>query len=166
LTHQPRHIETAKVPKLAEGPSSADEPNYPALAEAKGESAEVLKPMVIAEQEKTEMTEVPKRPAKAKEKTVEEQELRKSAEQPKTLSPPQEPELPKVSKISAITPKRRRMASVLDVVMGSSKLQTPASVSDRKGENPKESNEANMTLDTVEAGHQLLSRHMLQKLFL
>jgi hypothetical protein len=39
LMHRPRYIETAKVPKLAEGPSSAVEPEYPALAEAKGESA-------------------------------------------------------------------------------------------------------------------------------
>jgi hypothetical protein len=88
LMHRPRYIETAKVPKLAEGLSSAVEPDYPALAEAKGESAEVPKPMVIAEQEKTDMAEVPKRSAEAKEKTTKEPELRKSAEQPKTLSPP------------------------------------------------------------------------------
>jgi hypothetical protein len=49
LTNRPKYIEMAKVPKLAEGPSSAIEPDYPALAEAKGESVEVPKPMVIAE---------------------------------------------------------------------------------------------------------------------
>jgi hypothetical protein len=108
------------VLKLAEGPSFAVELDYPALAEAKGESTEVPKPMVIAEKEKTETVEVPKRPAEAKEKTAQNPELRNSAERPKTLSPPQEPELPKVSKIPAITPKRRRMASVLDAVMESS----------------------------------------------
>jgi hypothetical protein len=126
LTHQPRHIETAKVPKLTEGPSSASGSEYPVLAKAKGESAEVPKSMIIAEQEKTETVEVPKRPTEAKEKTAEKHELRKSTEQPKTLSPTQEPELPKVSKIPAITPKRRRMASVLDAIMESSKVQTPA----------------------------------------
>ena len=68
LMHRPRYIETAKVPKLAEGLSSAVEPDYPALAEAKGESAEVPKPMVIAEQEKTETAEVSKRPAETMEK--------------------------------------------------------------------------------------------------
>jgi hypothetical protein len=140
------------VLKLAEGPSSAVEPDYPTLVEAKGESAEVPKPMVIAEQEKTEAAEVPKCSAEAQEKIAEEPELRKSAEQPKTLSPPQEPELSKVSKIPAITPKRRRMASVQDAVIESSKVQTPASAPDRKGEIPKESNEAGMTLDTTEAG--------------
>jgi hypothetical protein len=95
---------------------------------------------------------MPKRPTKAKEETVEKLELRKSAEQTKTLSLPQEPELSKMSKIPAITPKRRRMASVLDDVMESSKVQTPASAPDRKGEIPKKSREAGMTLDIVEAG--------------
>jgi hypothetical protein len=74
---------------------------------------------------------VPKRPAETKEKTAEKPEPRRSAKQPKTLSPLQEPELPKVSKIPAITPKRRRMASVLDAVMESSKIQTPTSAPDR-----------------------------------
>jgi hypothetical protein len=152
LTHRPRYIETAKVSKLAEGPSFAVEPEYPALVEAKGESAKVPKPMVIAEQEKTETAKVPKRPAETKEKTAEKPEPRRSAEQPKTLSPPQEPELPKVSKIPAITPKRRRMDSVVDVVMESSKIQTPASAPDRKGEIPKKSSEAGLSLDTAEAG--------------
>jgi hypothetical protein len=44
------------------------------------------------------------------------------------------------------------MASVLDVVMESSKVQTPASAPDRKSEIPKKSSEAGMTLDTSEAG--------------
>ena len=72
LTHRPRYIKTTKVPKLTEGPSSTVEPDYSTLAEAKGEWAKAPKPMVIAEQEKTETTEVPKRPTKAKEKTTEE----------------------------------------------------------------------------------------------
>jgi hypothetical protein len=49
LTHRPRHIETAKVLKLTEGPSSASGSEYPVLAEGRGESAEVPKPMIIAE---------------------------------------------------------------------------------------------------------------------
>jgi hypothetical protein len=94
---------------------------------------------------------VPKRPTEAKEKTTEKPKLRKSAEQPKTLSLPQEPKLPKVSKVPAITLKRR-MANVLDTVMETSKVQTPALAPDRKGEIPKKSSEAGMTLDTAEAG--------------
>jgi hypothetical protein len=44
------------------------------------------------------------------------------------------------------------MASVLDAIMESSKVQTPTSAHDRKGEIPKESSEAGMTLGTNEAG--------------
>jgi hypothetical protein len=40
---------------------------------------------------------------------------------PKILSPPAEAELPKVTKAPATTPKRRRMASVLDTVMETTK---------------------------------------------
>jgi hypothetical protein len=65
LTHRPWYIETARVPKLAEGTSSITEPEYPAPAGAKGESVEVLKAMG---QEKAESAEAPKRPAEAKGK--------------------------------------------------------------------------------------------------
>jgi hypothetical protein len=57
-----------------------------------------------------------------------------------------------MSKIPAITPKRRRMANVLDDVMESSKVQTPTSVPDRKGEISKKPSEAGMTLDPAKAG--------------
>jgi hypothetical protein len=112
------------VPKLVEGISSASELEYPTPADAKEESAEVPK---IEGKDKTEPAEAPKRPAEAKEKTVEEPELEESAGLPKILSPPSDPELPKVSKVPAITPKRRRMASVLDAVLESTRAPTPAS---------------------------------------
>jgi hypothetical protein len=57
-----------------------------------------------------------------------------------------------VSKIPAITPKRRKMASVLDAVIESSKIQTPASARDRKVEIPKKSSEAGLSLDTAKVG--------------
>jgi hypothetical protein len=41
-------------------------------------------------------------------------------------SPPVEAELPKVTKAPATTPKRRRMASVLDAIMETTKALTPA----------------------------------------
>jgi hypothetical protein len=56
LTHRPRYIETARVPKLAEGTSSAAELEHPAPAGAKGESAEVPK---ATGQEKAESAEAP-----------------------------------------------------------------------------------------------------------
>jgi hypothetical protein len=120
LTHRPRYTETIRVPNLAEGTSSTAEPGYPAPTGSKGESVEV--PMVPA----TESIEAPKRPAKAKGKSVKEPELGEPAGLPKILSPLPELELPKVSKAPAITPKRRRMASVLDVVLESTRASTPA----------------------------------------
>jgi hypothetical protein len=52
-----------------------------------------------------------------------------------------EPELPRASKILAATPKRRRMASVLDVVMESVNVQTPPSAPDTGSEALKKSGE-------------------------
>jgi hypothetical protein len=46
---------------------------------------------------------------------------------PEILSPPVEAELPKVTKAPATTPKRRRMASVLDAVMETTRALTPVS---------------------------------------
>ena len=112
LTHRPRYIKTARVPKLVEGPSSVVEPEFPAPAEATAGSAEELILKTTAEQTVAETADVPKCPAEAKAKTAEEPKLRKSAE---------------VSKIPAVTPKRRRMASVLDVVMDSTRVPTPTS---------------------------------------
>jgi hypothetical protein len=140
------------VPKLAEGPSSAVEPEFLAPTEAKGESAEVPKPSVIMVQEKTKMTEVPKRTGET-EKTAEKPKPRRSAEQPKILSSSQETELPKMRKIPAATPKRRRMASVLDAVMESTKVPTLASaeVPNIGEKNTKEIAEAVMTKFEIEA---------------
>jgi hypothetical protein len=45
---------------------------------------------------------------------------------PKILSPPIEATLPKVQKTSAITPKRRRMANMLDAVLETTKALSPA----------------------------------------
>jgi hypothetical protein len=47
---------------------------------------------------------------------------------PEILSPPVEAELSKVTKAPATTPKRRRMASVLDAVMETTRALTPAPV--------------------------------------
>jgi hypothetical protein len=65
-------------------------------------------------------------PVKAKTNVTEEPKLEKTAEPLKALSPPCAIELPKPSSILATTPRKRRMASVLDVVMESVKKSTPA----------------------------------------
>jgi hypothetical protein len=105
LTHQPRYIETATVPKLGEGTSST----------AKARHIELSK-MPMAE------------PAEAKEEAAKKPELEKTIVLPEILSPPVEAESPKIAKAHATTPKRRRMASVLDAVMKSTKALTPTAV--------------------------------------
>jgi hypothetical protein len=52
--------------------------------------------------------------------------LEKTVIMPEIMSPPVEAELPKVPKAPAATPKRRRMASVLDAVMETKKALIPA----------------------------------------
>jgi hypothetical protein len=63
----------------------------------------------------------------ARTNVTEELKMKKIAEELKVLSPPCTTELPKVSNIPATTPRKRRMASVMDDVMESVKTSTPAS---------------------------------------
>jgi hypothetical protein len=67
----------------------------------------------------------PKHSAEATEKAAEVPELGELAGL-QVLSPPPEPELPKVPRAPIITPKRRRMASVLDAILESTRVSTPA----------------------------------------
>jgi hypothetical protein len=66
-------------------------------------------------------------PDEAKSSPAEELKLKKVVEQPKALSPLRETELTKASRIPAVTPKKKRMTSVLDAVMEYVKASTPAS---------------------------------------
>jgi hypothetical protein len=120
LTHRPRYIETAILPKLGEGTSSTAKVEQPAPATPREELTEL--PKVPSDG----LVETPRHDAEAKEKAIKEPELEKIVELPKILSPLAEPELPKVSKAPAITPKRRRMASVLDAVLETTRVLTPA----------------------------------------
>jgi hypothetical protein len=69
----------------------------------------------------------------------------------------QETELPKVPKIASVTLKRRRMASILDAVIESVKVPTPASAPATEGETLKKSSEATTTQTTAEAGPSVLA---------
>jgi hypothetical protein len=62
----------------------------------------------------------------AEDETTKKSELEKATYQPGILSQPAEAELPKVAKAPTTTPKRRRMASVLDVVAKTTRVLTPA----------------------------------------
>jgi hypothetical protein len=138
LTHRPRYIETATVPKLGEGTSSTVEAEQPAPTIPREELAELSKAPAAGP------VGTPKHVAEAKEKTATVPKLGETVGLPKILSPPAEPELPKISKTPAITPKRRRMASVLDAVMESTRALTPVPV--------KKVVEAAMVCTEAEAG--------------
>jgi hypothetical protein len=112
LTHRPRYIETPVVPEFGEGTSSAAE-------------AEQAAPIVRSTEGSTVVPKVPiVGSAEAKDDVAEEPELEKIIVLPK--SPPAQAELPKVTKAPATTPKRRRMASVLDAIMATTKELSPA----------------------------------------
>jgi hypothetical protein len=72
---------------------------------------------------------------------VKEPESKKAAEQPKVLSPPAVTGLSKLSSTTTATPRRRRMASVLDVVLESMKAPVPTSV-EATGEKSEAAREA------------------------
>jgi hypothetical protein len=91
-------------------------------------------------------------PIEARIESAEELELKRSAKPLKDSSLLQETELPRVSKSPTVTPKRRRMASVLDAVMESVKVQTPAVATHSKGEALKKYIEDCMAQATSEAG--------------
>jgi hypothetical protein len=102
LTHRPRYIEPVVVPEFGEGTSSTVE-------------AKQAAPSMQSTEESIVVPKVPTvGPAEAKDDAVEEPKLEKTVIMPEIMSPPAKAALPKVQKAPAATPKRRRMASVLD----------------------------------------------------
>jgi hypothetical protein len=93
-------------------------------------------------------------PAEARMESAKKPKLKITAERLGVLSPFQETEVSKIAKIASVTPKRRRMASVLDAVMESTKALTPASAEapNVEGANTKKFVEAGMTQVATEAG--------------
>jgi hypothetical protein len=87
-------------------------------------------------------------PVEARTNVTGELKVEKTVEQLKALSPPCTTELSKPSNIIAATPRKRRMASVLDVVMEYVKTSTPASAKAPRMEAKvsKKSDEAGMAL--------------------
>jgi hypothetical protein len=113
LTHRPCYIEPAVIPELGEGTSS--------VAEAK-ESVSIMhntvEPSVVPK-----MTTV--EPAKAEDNKAKEPQMEKVTKIPEILSPLRTAGLPKVQKTSTATPKRRRMANMLDAVLETTKALSP-----------------------------------------
>jgi hypothetical protein len=116
LTHRPRYIETTIVPKFGEETSSAVEAEQADPAARSADESTIVPKVSIVE------------PVEAEDGTTKKPEFEKTIVLPEILSPPVEAELPKVAKAPATTPKRRRMASVLDTVMKTTRALTPAPV--------------------------------------
>jgi hypothetical protein len=114
LTHRPRYIEPAVVPEFGEGASSTSEARQAA-------------PIVQSVEEPTVVPKMPTvGPIEAEDHKTEEPKVEETMKMPEILSPPAEAKLPKVQKAPVATPKRRRMASILDAVIETMKALTPA----------------------------------------
>jgi hypothetical protein len=116
LTHRPRYIETVVVPEFGEGTSSTAEAKQaaPIVQSVEGSIVVPKVPIVWSAEVKDDPTRGP--------------ELEKTVMMPKIISPPTEAELQKVTRAPATTPKRRRMASMLDAVVETTRALTPAPV--------------------------------------
>jgi hypothetical protein len=99
-------------------------------------------------------------PVEAKIGPVEESKPKRAAEQLKALSPSHETELSKASSIPAATPRKRRMASMLDAVMELVKASTPTSdeVPSTEGKILKKSNETGTTQAVSKAGPSVFAK--------
>jgi hypothetical protein len=114
LTHRSRYIEPAMIPEFGEGASSAAETkeNVP-TTQSTVEPAAMPKVVTVGLVEtKVDKSEGP--------------EIEEIIKMPEILNPPTEVNAPKVQKGPAVTPKRRRMANVLDVVLETTKTLSPA----------------------------------------
>jgi hypothetical protein len=111
LTHRSRYIELAVIPEFGKRTYSATE----------------AKETVPTAQSTKELIIVPKVPTvEPVERKTEEPKIEELMRMPEILNPSTEIKLPKMQKASAATPKRRRMANVLDVVLGTTKALSPA----------------------------------------
>jgi hypothetical protein len=116
LTHRPCYIEPTVIPEFGEGASSAAETKEIVPSAQSTEDPAVMSKLLSVKlvETKADKAEGPKI-----------EEIMKMLE---ILSPPTEATVPKVQKGSAATPKRRRMANVLDVVLETTKVLSPAFV--------------------------------------
>jgi hypothetical protein len=116
LTHRPRYIEPVVVPEFGEGTSSTTKAKQAASIVQSAEESIVMPKMLTVG------------PAEAKDDAVEEPKVEETVKMPEILSPLLEANLPKMQKGPATTLKRRRMVSVLDAVMETTKAMTPSPI--------------------------------------
>jgi hypothetical protein len=114
LTHRSRYIEPAVVPEFGEGASSAVETRVTAPTTQSTEEPVVMSKVLTVKliETKADKVEGPK--------------IKEMTKMPEILSPSTEVTVPKAQKGSVATPKRRKMANVLDVVLETAKSLNPA----------------------------------------
>jgi hypothetical protein len=116
LTHRPRYIEPATVPEFTGETSSATEAEEPTLLQEVAEMAEApttteLEEPKILLPETKEMVEAP-----STEKMEEAKGSTEGSKISEILSPSAEIEVARIKKGPTVTPKRKRMVNVLDVL--------------------------------------------------
>jgi len=128
LTHRPRYIEPASVPEFTGKSSSATEvkkPTNPATPPAAAEITETPKRIELEEPKilLPETKEVAEAPSTEK---IEEVEKPTEEKVPEIVSPAANVETIKNQKVPVVTPKRKRMANVLDVLETIKSSSTPS----------------------------------------
>ena len=128
LTHRPRYIEPASVPEFTGKSSSATEakkPTNPTTAPAATEITEAPKKIELEEPKilLPETKEVAEAPSTEK---IEEVEKPTEEKVPEIVSPAANVETIKNQKVPVVTPKRKRMANVLDVLETIKSSSTPS----------------------------------------
>jgi hypothetical protein len=143
LAHRPRYIEPATILEFGEGASSAAEINE-TVPPAQNTREPTIMPKLLS--------------VKLVEATADKAEGSKNGEiskMPEILSPSTEATVPKAQKSSATTPKRRRMANVLDVVLETAKTlsSTPSRKNAKasKAQPEAEAKQAEVEAATIEA---------------
>ena len=114
LMHRSRYIEPAVVPEFDEGTSSAAK-----IKETAPPAKRTEEPAIMPKLPSVKLVET-------KVDKAEKQNIEEIVKIPEILSPSAEAIVLKAQKDSAATPKRRRMANVLDVVLETAKTLSPA----------------------------------------
>jgi hypothetical protein len=106
LTHRPHYIEPAIVPEFGEETSSATE-----AKELAPPTQKIEEPTAMPEAPSTKLIET-----KVDEDKVERSKTEEATKMPEILSPSAEATVLKAEKSSVITPRRKRMVNVLDIL--------------------------------------------------
>jgi hypothetical protein len=128
LTHRPRYIEPASVPEFTRETSSATEaekPTKPTLLLEVAETAEAPTRIELEEPKVLLPETKEKAEGPSSEKMEEIKEATEGSKTSEVLSPTTIIEIVKNQKVPAVTPKRKRMVNVLDVLETIKSSSTP-----------------------------------------